>query len=736
MYLPPPREIAANALSLEYGGYIVLPKNADARLNSGAQTLAKYLNQITGKNFPISADGYGLKFVLEYTDEISNNAYIIETRENEVCIKGSGVRGIIHGIYAFLEKYCDCNWYTSSIYEIPLNPNLKFPKWETVQYEPYFEYTETDWISPKDVEYSLANGLTGGVYRDIPDELGGAVEYIGNFAHTLAVDYCSPTDYFEEHPEYFALNDGVRQPTQLCLTNENVYKIVRDEVFEQLKQHHNPNASLQIISLTQADNQTMCLCDGCAALNAKHDGNKLIKNNDGDYYETNGSGTLISFVNRIARDVKIAGFDNVAIDTFAYRYTRAAPVNLVAEDNVIVRLCTIECCFAHTLDDSTCPSNAAFFEDLIEWSKICNRLYIWDYTTNYVHSIGIFPNFGVIQKNLQIFYENGVKGVYEEGNYYMSRCDTEFGELRAYLISKLLQNPYLDYDKAMKDFNAAFYGEASAYLNEFIKMTIEKPTPMGGHLSIRAPMVDTLGFNDADIRKANELWEAAKNCVKDDETLLSRVKRSELCYRYWKCCATSPPKSEEVKTLVNDLESFGVTSYREIRGENMDDVPSIIYTWAYLSIFKKIYCVFFAVALLITLVIAILTIKKKQWIYCVSLAVCLSYVGIFIWNLQTFLTSSHVIQWAISFTLIHLLLGFLGTIATRGSGKKRILNAFICVAVSIFCYLSGTVVFNSLIFGNSVKTIGIGISYTLLSIAATVIQSISLKNVVKEIKRQ
>ena len=42
---------------------------------------------------------------------------------------------------------------------------------------------------------------------------------------------------------------------------------------------------------------------------------------------------------------------------------------------------------------------------------------------------------------MQILYEHNVKGVYVEGNYYVDKCDTEFSELRAYMISKCLQDP-------------------------------------------------------------------------------------------------------------------------------------------------------------------------------------------------------------------------------------------------------------------------------------------------------
>ena len=49
------------------GGYIALADTNDARLVAAGDTLAKYMKQITGKEFPVNTDGEGLKFTLGYS---------------------------------------------------------------------------------------------------------------------------------------------------------------------------------------------------------------------------------------------------------------------------------------------------------------------------------------------------------------------------------------------------------------------------------------------------------------------------------------------------------------------------------------------------------------------------------------------------------------------------------------------------------------------------------------------
>ena len=503
---------------------IVVAENASSTDKYAAEKLKCYLEKITGKRIETVSVSDGENEIVigeEALTDIPDGSYVIRGNGNRIVINGAGNKGTINGVYAFLEKYCGCHWYEDAVIVVPENPELSVPADINEEYFQFFEYTETDTTSSRDAEFSLANGLNGGVYRSFTDEQGGTVGYIGSFAHTLTTFFCKSETYFADHPEYFALRNGFRTPNQLCLTNENVVEIVTAEVLTLLAEKHNPDADIQIISLTQHDNRDYCTCENCRAVD-----------------ESNGSqsGTMISFVNEIARRVKSnGGYDNVVFDTFAYQYTRKAPTQVRPREDVIVRLCSIECCFGHTLDDEKCSINADFMNDLREWGKICDRIYIWDYVNNYRETICIFPNFGVMQRNVQIFYENNVKGIYEEGNYYIAECDGEFGEMRTYLLSKLMQNPYLDYSAEMDGYLSAVYGKGGKYIRQFIEIITEHAVTDSKHLFIYQASTGTLyGMTKEDIELCNGLWEKAKEAAETEEEL-SQLRRSELSWRYWKC---------------------------------------------------------------------------------------------------------------------------------------------------------------------------------------------------------
>ncbi len=515
---------------------IVIPENANNYEKAAAEYLKSTVMASTGVEYDIVTDTTapeGYEIAVGNTNRLSadvsnldDGAYVIKTFNGGVAVVGAGTRGNIYGVCRLLKDYGGYRCYVSGESLTNDGSALAIPENVDIEYKPFFEYTETDWRlgSTKNEEYCISNGLNGGAYSRISDAYGGTVNYISGFCHTLATQFCSRDKYFESHPEYFAWRNGQRVSKQLCLTNDDVYEIVKNEVFDLLKNRYDPNAALQIISLTQDDNQEYCQCDNC----------KKLDNANGSQ-----AGSMLTFINKIAKDVAAAKngkYANVAIDTFAYQYTRTPPKVVRPEPNVIVRLCSIECCFSHPFDESTCSRNSKFMSDLNEWSKICNRLYVWDYATNYAYTTAVFPNFGVLQKNMQILYEHNVKGVYVEGNYYLADVDTEFADLRSYLIACLLADPYCDYDAKMREFCNDYYGAGGQQIYEFIQMTISGAKKYN-HLSIYNGILTSLSFTRSEVKKCDSLWDEAKRNTVNDEQAYKNIVRSEISWRMWKSSA-------------------------------------------------------------------------------------------------------------------------------------------------------------------------------------------------------
>ena len=548
---------AANEVSIDSTWEILVSESATASESSVVRELNDCLCEIFGTPLQTTTSPTGHDIVLGAASsvdvsEIAENGYRIQVIDGSVHIGGTGALGLKRGVLRFLEEFCGRKVYTSEITLLPQADTIEIPSGTDIVYEPFFEYAETDGISQKDAAYSAANGLTTGF-----------VNYLGGFCHTMWT-LCETGSNATSHPEQLALHGGERTTDQPCLTEPEVLRIATKNVLSLLEKGHDPDAPLQIVSVTQNDNMNYCECERCKAFEAAHGGVQ--------------SATMLNFVNQIADKVKEAGYDNVAIDTFAYQYTRKAPAGIVPRDNVIVRLCTIECCFTHALDNKLCKDNRELMKDLRDWSSICDRLYIWDYGNNFWNSCVVFPDFNVIQRNIQIFYENNVRGVYEETNYYVENCDAEFSELRAYMISKSLQDPYRDLKSETDGFLNAFYGPAGKTMRKIVDMYASHgPASFFWHLSIGENPWLCFVFTPRSLAKMDALWARAEKEVAGAEQL-ERVKRSELSWRFWKACVgrgefslLNPGRFDEKEKLFEDLKAFGVKQLDEFSyGDYLD----------------------------------------------------------------------------------------------------------------------------------------------------------------------
>jgi hypothetical protein len=83
----------------------------------------------------------------------------------------------------------------------------------------------------------------------------------GMWVHTM-FSLVPPEKYFELHPEYYALMDGKRVKTQLCLSNAEVLAITIEELGKRMKEK--PDKIYW--SVSQMDTFGACECDGCKTL--------------------------------------------------------------------------------------------------------------------------------------------------------------------------------------------------------------------------------------------------------------------------------------------------------------------------------------------------------------------------------------------------------------------------------------------------------------------------------------
>lgn len=525
---------------------LVTSIDASEQEKYAAQELKNYLDLITTASIPLKtvhdesisesiiAVGKAAHKLGVIAGDLGIDDFILQSSGKSLAITG-GKRGVIYGVYEFLEKL-GCRFFTPACEKIPSQTDLELPVLREKQ-SPAFEYRYHNY---KDFtgypRFAVKNRINGPV--PIKEKFGGNMSYVW-FVHSFN-NILDPEEWFEKHPEYFSMVDGkrIKERTQLCLTNPDVLKLTIEKVKSALRER----PECRLISVSQNDWYNNCTCQECQEI---------------DELEGSNAGSLIRFVNQVAEAIE-PEFPEIIIDTLAYQYSRPAPKYVRPRKNVCVRLCSIEACFAHpfeTCDDSTRQvkrpngTSSDFIHDLQDWAKVCDRIYIWDYTTCFAHYPAPFPNWNVLQPNIKAYAKNNVKGVFEQA------CGAKGGgadlnELRAYLIAKLLWNPDCDLEQHEKDFLGFYYGAAGDQISEYITVLTDKAEQDNIHV----------GFNDETNKGYltdemldiyNEIFNRAERAVHGDPIRAMRVAKARLSIRWVRIKNDAMLKGIKIPEVIN-----------------------------------------------------------------------------------------------------------------------------------------------------------------------------------------
>lgn len=534
---------------------IVVSDQASDSEKWAARELQYWLKECSGADFPIRGDaeapapreivigwnahtqkilGKSRKSSRSGMPHPAGESFIYANVGPHLLIWGGRDRGTMYGVMSFLERELGCRWYTPRVSVTPKRNAYRFT-WLHHQESPgvrvrndfYFEAFDPIWAARNRV-----NGAMG--YREQP---GGIECYWG--VHTF-YPLMPPEEFFAEHPEYYSLIKGrrIHDHAQLCLTNPDVLRIMTERIRAKMRE----NPEYLIYDVSQNDWHNPCQCDNCQAI-AQREGSE--------------SGVVVWFVNQIAEQIEDE-FPGKFIGTLAYQYTRKPPKTIKPRENVVIRLCSIECCFAH--DFMSCPENASFVEDMKGWAAIAPHLYIWDYVVNFSHYIMPYPNFRVLQPNIQFFRDHNAIGIMEQAAY-QSRGG-EFAELRAYVISRLLWDPECDVQEVINDFMYGYYGRAGQYVRAYFDLLHAQLTP-DTHIHLGLEANNKL-FSDAFVRDAEGLFDKAER-VADTEEIRQRVEMARLPIMYLKCKRTPAAARQDgtYQRFRAIVEREGITHYAE-----------------------------------------------------------------------------------------------------------------------------------------------------------------------------
>lgn len=491
-----------------------------------ATLLQRFVMETSGAKLPISdvvADKVkkGTVVIGESTTEAHDDGFLIDCRDGVLRIKSAGGKGAVYGVCTLLEQQVGVNYLARDCYTLRKSADVRIPFIHNVE-TPAFRYRQTQ-----------SYGVDDPVYYDWfrlkePKEIFADNLWVHTFDRLLP-----SSQYGAKHPEYYSFINGSRRPgnhSQWCLTNPNIFEIVAlrvDSIFR-------ANPGKNIISISQNDgNDTYCKCPECQKVND---------------YEGSPSGNFIRFLNRLAER-----FPDKQFSTLAYLFTMNPPKHVKPLPNVNIMLCDIDCKREVPLTDN--ESGRYFMNALEGWAKISNNIFVWDYGINFDNVVAPFPNFHILKKNIQLFKKNHATMLFEQIN---STPGTDFGEMRAYMLGKLMWNPELDADSLMQTFMQEYYGSAAPYLYRYQQMLHGALLSSGIPLWIYdSPISHKNGMLNASLMKAyNELFDSAEKAVCADSVRLAHVRIARLPLRYSQLEIARTEPSDDKSGVAAQLETF------------------------------------------------------------------------------------------------------------------------------------------------------------------------------------
>ncbi|MEQ6122420.1 DUF4838 domain-containing protein [Reichenbachiella sp. MALMAid0571] len=481
---------------------IVLPNKAHEYEEKAACELKKYLGDISNADFAIINEGqepiqFGIW--IGATSKVTGmtltkEEILMKNDSGQLILSGGDPKSTLNCVYTFLENHLGCRFYSPEVEKVPKLQSISIDKYLNYKYQlPITTRTVHSRLFYENEDFADKRKVTHDAF---PDYVPTA--RVHTFHHFVPKE-----KYYENHPEYYALRNGKRIPTQLCLTNKAVLQIVKDTVRVLLE--NNPTA--KVISVSQDDNQQYCQCAACEEIHNK---------------EESASGSMIYFVNEVAKE-----FPDIQISTLAYQYTRKAPKYIRPEDNVLITLCSIECDRSAPIEEK-CD---AFTQDLRAWGEKSDNVRIWDYTTQFTNFLAPFPNIMTLQPNIKLFRDNSARWIFEQHSNHPS----ELFELRSYLTANLLWNPEISVDSVMQDFLEGYYEEAGEYVGNYIR-TVHQELQKDSTFFLFLygdPSQAFDSFLNPDLLHQYDAWfDEAEKLVAEKPEVLDRVRAARLSIDY------------------------------------------------------------------------------------------------------------------------------------------------------------------------------------------------------------
>ena len=153
--------------------------------------LTEYLEK---RSITVAEGGFPIDLYIDIT--LEEDAYCVEAtlegKHQGMDIRGGNGRGVLYGVYGFLEEYAGLRAYTPTLEIYPTEGDITIEDGMMIEFHPVFEMRVNDWYrwnvgNSETIPWCVKNGVNmiDGWWASWQEELGGAWDYGGYFVHTL-----------------------------------------------------------------------------------------------------------------------------------------------------------------------------------------------------------------------------------------------------------------------------------------------------------------------------------------------------------------------------------------------------------------------------------------------------------------------------------------------------------------------------------------------------------------------
>ena len=551
---------------------IAVPEGAARPVQYAAEELSGTIRKISGATLGIvpAADAPQRNVIrLTCTGEESEDAFSVQTRSGEVVLTGNSPRSTLFAAYAFLRERLDCRWFwpgEEGEY-LPKLDRFEVTEWQK-SWRPCFpirvmsicsiwrqEHPDTERWFPKMYFNACVN--TAKIKEDV-----GFLRRDGGHLISLPLDSAQREKLFKEHPDWFPLLNGRRDPKGYaclagCWSSEGFFRYLVTNLTARIVAK-----KPEICTFFAADVPARCGCPGCTA---EPDKSARFWN----YYMR-----LIGEIRKTVPDQRFAGI--------AYQEYRDIPgVKVQGLDYIVY--CLYNRCYYHALGDPSCPLNAKAMEEFRGWREQA-QLGVWGYEFDIYDRPMYVPMWNMIADEMKTFKQLNLRQVHTELNVDLHRLRRVYGwdpkprdqiaqlahRLSNYVWASLSSDPDADVRAIVKDFCDHVYGSGAADMLAYHELMADAWDHMQAHISY----FFTSPRNHADRLITSKLEAAAKErlaaavtAVQDEPRALAEVMLDVDCFKNWMEVAKEARSGGVVHDLklVKDSAAFNTIGWLDAR---------------------------------------------------------------------------------------------------------------------------------------------------------------------------